>query len=62
LGRSWLEASCALELNALLADGEIAVVNGFRDGVEAVVVVEVDERPLAILQLVECRGFLKVTA
>ena len=48
-----LETSCTLELDALLADGEIAVIDSLRDRVEAIVVVEVYERAFAVLQLIQ---------
>ena len=41
-----------MELDLLLTDHEIAVVHFFWNGVEAGIEVEVDERPLFVLQLV----------
>ena len=45
-------ASCALELDALFTDGEIAVRNCLGYGVKSIVVIEVDEASLPVLQLV----------
>ncbi|WP_433985263.1 hypothetical protein [Tunturiibacter empetritectus] len=48
-----LVASCALELDALFTDGEIAVRNRLGYRVKSIVVIEVDETSLPVLQLVE---------
>ena len=51
-----------MKVHTLLADGEISVVQLLRDRIEAGVVVEVDERSLAVLQLVERGRLLELAA
>ena len=60
--RSWLVHPLPLEINPLLADGEVALQHGLVHGVEAVVVAPVDEASLPIFQLVEDRRFLELAA
>ena len=50
-----------MKLDLLLADREIAVVKLFRNGIKTVAVVEVDQRALLVLQLIERWGFLKLS-
>src|SRR5271170_4698943 len=49
-----------MELDLLFADDEVAVVHFLRDGVEAGIEVEVDQRPLLVLEFVERGRFLKM--
>ena len=49
-----------MKLDLLLADGQVAVIQFLRHGVESVVVVEVDERAFPVLQLIERRRLLKL--
>ena len=49
-----------MELNLLLANGEIAALQLLRHRVQPVVVVEVDERGLLVLHLIQSRGLLKL--
>ncbi len=51
-----------MKLHLLLADGEIAVLQLLRHGVEAIVEIEVDERAFAVLQLVEGGRLLELAA
>ena len=51
-----------MEVHTLLADRQIARLQLLRYGVQAGVVVEVDERSLPVLQLVERRRLLKLAA
>src|SRR5579859_196303 len=51
-----------MKVHALLADGEIASVNFFRDGVEAVSEIEVDEARLFVLDLVKRGSLLELAA
>ena len=50
-----------MEVHALLANRQITRLQLLRYGVQPAVVVEVDERPLAVFQFVERRRLLKPT-
>ena len=49
-----------MEVHALLANSEVSVIEFLGNRVEATVVVEIDERALAILRLIENRRFLEL--
>ena len=51
-----------MEVHTLLANRQIAGLQLLRYGVQAGVVIEVDERAFAILQLIQRRRLLKLTA
>ena len=51
-----------MEVHALLTDRQIPRLQLLRDGIQAGVVIEVDERSLAVLQLVEGGRLLKLAA
>jgi hypothetical protein len=50
-----------VKLDLLLTDGEIAVVQLLRHGVQAIAEVEVDERALLVLDFIQGRRFLELT-
>src|SRR5665213_2414842 len=63
LSQAWLvPLSGAVELDLLLTDGEIAVVQLLRHRIQAIREIEVDERWLFVLHLVQRRRFLKLPA
>jgi len=51
-----------MKVHTLFADGKIARVNLFRDGVKAVGEIEVDEARLFVLHFVERGSFLELAA
>ncbi len=58
LAPAWLPRFLGtVKLHLLFADGEIAVIQFLRDGVEAIAEIEVDKRWLLVLHLVESRVF-----